>query len=97
MEQINNRGKETVSAYVDCNIADAVRAAATNDKLKPAAWMAEAIIQRLNHEGLLPEHMEEQNTISDEVKATLEVAGKERLLKALGRLRRKASQERALA
>jgi hypothetical protein len=93
--ETDNRGKETVAAYVTCTIADAVRAAATKEK--PSSWIGEAIIQRLHREGLLPEHMEEQNTISDEVKATLEVAGKERLLKALGRLRRKASQERALA
>lgn len=89
--------KETISGYVTAEIAAAIRAAAQDRGQSPTAWISDALNQRLEREGLIPSKIAETKSLTNEALATAEIVGPERFRQTLKRLRKNASQEKAIA
>jgi len=89
--------KETISGYVDKSTADAVKAAALENGQKPSTWVATAIEQRLEREGLIPSVIADLKALSDEALAVAEIASAAEVLAALKRVRASAAKARALS
>lgn len=92
---MDEKNKETISGYTDASIATAARQAAALRGKKLAAWVSEAIEEKLEREGMIPAKLAETRSLTSETLATVEIVGAERVLESLKLLRGSCAREKA--